>query len=402
MAAPGPRDSSPGRRPPEQQPSLDEAASDARRSNEFRRKPIHQPKDKSAKAFYGDKGIVNEFLGKHVFGKVVAGEVVASLDLGELRKTHTEYIDPKSRTVRHVDLVWRAPFRDSWLYVIFLFEAQSTVDWRMPVRILLETALVYEELTKDPEVRKRRKLPPVLPVVIYVGTKPWTAPTRIEDMLADEAKAFLPFALGHELLVVSEAAEAKSLARADTPRTAGLRLRYARDQAEFQEALATLQKLMPRDSPARRALVEWVRSSMIEEGAKEEDVAKLGELEDLGSPIVETWWASERREARRKGLEEGRQEGREEGRQEGREEGRQEGREKGLREGRREAEARASREQRATLVRLARRKFGDETAEGLAALLEGSSDSGRATAIADLIIDCASGRDLLERVARTA
>ncbi len=309
------------------------------------------------------------------------------MELTGLWKGSTEYIDSKSRTVRHADMVWKAPFRDSWLYVVFLFEAQSTVDWRMPVRILLETALVYEELAKDSEVQERRKLPPVLPIVVYVGTKPWDAPTRLEEMLTDEAKAFLPFALGHEFLLVSEAEEAKALTRADTPRTAGLRLRYARDRAEFDEALATLRELLPEDSPARRALVEWVRSSMIEEGAKEEEMAKLRELEDLASPVVDTWWAAERREAHRKGLEEGRRQGRQEARKEGRQEGRQ------------ESEARARLAQQATLVRLAQRKFGSETAEGLAALLEGVADLERVAEVADLIIDCGNGRDFLAQAA---
>ena len=111
--------------------------------------------------------------------------------------------------------------------------------------------------------------------------------------------------------------------------------------------------------------MEWVLSSMIEDGAKEEEMAKLQELEDLASPVVDTWWAAERREARRKGLEEGRR-----------------------------------LEQQATLVRQARRKFGSETAEGLAALLEGATDLERVAEIADLIIDCTRGRDLLAQAAR--
>ena len=364
-AAAGPRDRSPLGKLPELEASQDKPSDEAPPLDEVRRKAIHQPIDKSAKGFYGDKGMVDEFLRKHVFGRIVA-----DVELAKLRKGPTEYVDSKSRTVRHADMVWKAPFRDSWLYV-FLFEAQSTVDWRMPMRILLETALVYEELAKEPEVRKRRKLPPVLPIVVYLGAKPWDAPTRLEEMLAEEAKAFLPFALGHEFLLVSEAEEAKALTRADTPRTAGLRLRYARDRAEFDEALATLRELLPEDSPARRALVEWVRSSMIEDGAKEEEMAELRELEDLASPVVETWWAAERREARRKGLEEGRQEG----------------------------EARARLERRATLVRQARRKFGSETAEGLAALLEGAADLEGVAEVADLIIDCGSGRDFLAQAA---
>ena len=387
MAAAGPQDRSSADEPPERDASQDKLSDKALPSDEVRRKAIHQPIDKSAKDFYGERDMVDEFLRKHVFGRIVA-----DVELAKLRKGPTEYIDSKSRAVRHADMVWKAPFRDSWLYVVFLFEAQSTVDWRMPVRILLETALVYEDLAKDPEVRKRRKLPPVLPIVVYLGAKPWDAPTRLDEMLTGEAKAFLPFALGHEFLLVSEAEEAKALTRADTPRTAGLRLRYARDRAEFDEALAVLRELLPEDSPARRALVEWVRSSMIEDGAKEEEMAKLRELEDLASPVVDTWWAAERREAHRKGLEEGRRQGLREGLREGQQEARKEGRQEGEARGRRLG-------QRATLVRQARRKFGSETAEGLAALLEGAAELDGVAEVADLIIDCGSGRNFLAQVA---
>ena len=106
------------------------------------RRAVHQPKDKSAKAFYGDKQVVAEFLAERVLGKVVPAEIAARLDLAGLSKGQTEYVDLEFRKVRHVDLVWRAPFRDTWLYVVFLFEAQSKPDWRMPARILLETALI--------------------------------------------------------------------------------------------------------------------------------------------------------------------------------------------------------------------------------------------------------------------
>lgn len=96
----------------------------------------------------------------------------------------------------------------------------------------------------------------------------------------------------------------------------------------------------------------------------------------------------------RQGLEEGRARGRQEGIKEGRREGR--------RKGRREAEARALQDQRATLARQARRKFGAETAKELASLLAGVGDSGRLDEVADLIIDCATGRELLAHTAETS
>ena len=132
--------------------------------------------------------------------------------------------------------------------------------------------------------------------------------------------------------------------------------------------MAKLKELLPESSPARDAVVQWVRSRMIATGTKEEHMEQVRELEDLESPIIKTIWDRDYRE-----------EGRQEGRKEGREEGEVLGR-------------------RATLVCQAGRKFGAETAERLAALLGAVSDAARIDQVADLIIDCASGSDLLKQL----
>ena len=197
---------------------------------------------------------------------------------------------------------------------------------------------------------------------------------------ADEAKALLPFALGQEAPLVSEEAEARGLVRVETPWEAVLRLRYAADEGDYTETLAVLERLVLEglvspDDPVIEALLAWVRSLMIEAGAKEEDVAKVQRLEDLGGPVVDSWFAKRLRESGRKERAEGLKEGRAEGRREG---------------------------LRATLVRQARRKFGVETGKELATLLEGVSGSDRLAEVADLIIDCASGPELLARAAETS
>ena len=353
--------------------------------------PVHQPKDKSAKLLYRERRIVADFLAKHVLGKLVPSEIADRIDLEGLQPGPTEHVDPKRRTSRHADLVWRAPFRDSWLYIVFVFEFQATPDWRMPVRVLLETALVYDYLSRGEGAKRGRKLPPVLPIVVHVGTEPWEESMRLEDLLTDEAQAFLPFALGQEAVLVSEAAEAAELERVETAREAALKLRYTVDTTEFQEAVAVLKALLPRDSVAREGLLAWVRRSLIESGAKEEDVEKLQGLEDLGGPVVDTWLSKRYRETVQQGLEDGRAKGLEQGRAEGLEQRLEEGRTKGRKEG-----------QRTMLVRLAERKFGVETATALATLLEGASSPERLAEVADLIIDCGSGEELLSRAAETS
>ena len=58
---------------------------------------------------------------------------------------------------------------------------------------------------------RERKLPPVLPIVVHVGKQPWPWSMRLAELLADDAKAFLPFALGQKALRMSEAEEARGL-----------------------------------------------------------------------------------------------------------------------------------------------------------------------------------------------
>ena len=181
-------------------------------------------------------------------------------------------------------------------------------------------------------------------------------------------------------MLVSESEEAEELEHVTTAREAALKLRYAADGAEFQEAVAALRSLLPPDSVAREGLLAWVRSSMLDEGAKEEVVAQLEHLDDLAGPVVETWWAKERREILRKGQEEGRREGRRKGRQEGRQEGRREG-------------------SRTLLEHLVANKFGADAAGQLSGLIGGLDGRDELDAAADAVIECDTVAELLARLA---
>ena len=100
----------------------------------------------------------------------------AELDLASLAPLPASYVSHDLRQ-RHGDLVWRVRFKDDrWLYVVLLLEFQSAVDRSMAVRMLTYTALLYQKLIADGVLRERSALPPVLPVVIYNGRPPWTAP----------------------------------------------------------------------------------------------------------------------------------------------------------------------------------------------------------------------------------
>ena len=57
--------------------------------------------------------------------------------------------------------------------------------------------------------------------------------------------------------------------------------------------------------------------------------------------------------------------------------------------------------ERALLVRMAQRRFGADVAEALSKLVGGVDDPDRLAEVGDLVVDCATGRELLERARRT-
>ena len=105
-----------------------------------------------------------------------------SLDFATLEKLPSEFVSEDLRR-RSGDGVWRVRFRDEWLYVLVLLEFQSTVDRHMALRILVYTGLLYQDLIRREAAGADGRLPPVLPVVLYNGSQPWTAPVDMSELI---------------------------------------------------------------------------------------------------------------------------------------------------------------------------------------------------------------------------
>lgn len=56
--------------------------------------------------------------------------------------------------------------------------------------------------------------------------------------------------------------------------------------------------------------------------------------------------------------------------------------------------------ERELLLRLAQRRFGADIAEALSKLVGGVDDPDRLAEVGDLMVDCATGRELLDRAGR--
>ncbi len=113
---------------------------------------------------------------------VVPREVLAELDLAALRPREGSFIDEGLRA-SSADLLFSVGLkRGGTGFVYVLFEHQSTLDPRMPWRLLQYQARIWERhLAEQPN---ESTLPPILALMLHQGPRPWPAPPRFVTMLA--------------------------------------------------------------------------------------------------------------------------------------------------------------------------------------------------------------------------
>ena len=116
----------------------------------------------------------------------VALDCVSDFDFSTLERENGSYV-AKENTERHDDIIWRLRWRDKWVYIYILIEFQSDVDEAMPVRIMSYVSLLYLSLLENKTLGygKDKKLPIVLPIVLYNGKDVWNVPKSIQEMIDD-------------------------------------------------------------------------------------------------------------------------------------------------------------------------------------------------------------------------
>jgi len=105
-----------------------------------------------------------------------------SLDYSTLERVNASYVSDSLRA-RSDDVVWRVRAGGEWVYLYLLFEFQSHVDQHMALRMMVYTGLLYQDLVKGGQGLPHGRLPPVLPIVLYNGFRPWTAAHNIADLI---------------------------------------------------------------------------------------------------------------------------------------------------------------------------------------------------------------------------
>ena len=215
----------------------------------------------------------------------------------------------------------------------------------------------------------------MLPIVIYNGRRPWTAPVEMKDLVSSSQR-LSPYQPSQRYYLL----DAARTADADLPSgnlvSALIGLERARETPRLRESLKALIELLrtQSDDGLRQAFAAWLHQGLRIAGRlPAEGGDALTQLQETHTMLEENV-----REWTREWLEQGRTQGIEQGRTQGIEQGRD--------------------EERALLCRLAARKFDTAAAKMLASALAGVSDPERLGRVGDWIIECATASELLARV----
>ena len=304
-------------------------------------------------------------------------------DYDTLERLPAEYVGDVFQQ-RRGDTAWRlrarsADHRGGWLHVLVMLEFQSGADSSMALRVLEYTALLYRELLRAGS-HAPGALPPVLPVVLYNGDSPWRPATEMRELIAAPPPALAPCQPSQRHFVLDE-----RRVRAEELKLHELTLAVA--QLEQSRSVADLARVARRlterlsgtgEGELRRTFADWLRTLERLLGAGDQTRRPPDDLslEDMTVSLEErvAEWPKPYI-----------QQGREEGRREGISLGRREGIE----------------QQRQMLRRLASARFGAATGDRLVAAIGAEADPQRLMDVAEAIVRCTTGSELLREIGVT-
>ena len=192
----------------------------------------------------------------------------ARLDLSTLEPLPTEHVGDKLKS-RHNDVVWRVRFdAEAWLYLVLMIEFQRRNDTFMALRTGEYSAMLYRRIARLPEHKRRRRLPLVLPVVLYNGEAPWRAANSVAELIQPVKEPLLQSYLPthRAYLLLDQVRLARQLGPELTDNLAELCVRFesAPDGASMLRLLRHARALFtaPAADSLRLAFTAWLRHSM--------------------------------------------------------------------------------------------------------------------------------------------
>lgn len=144
------------------------------------KKDINNIHDKSYKDLYSNKEVFIDLL-----QKMVGAPWSKELKPEHLKLINKSYI-ASDYEEQESDIVYSANINNNEVIFYVLLEFQSTVDYRMPLRLFFYISEILREYCKNANHKKSDKnirIPAVIPIVLYNGKHVWDVPTKFRDIV---------------------------------------------------------------------------------------------------------------------------------------------------------------------------------------------------------------------------
>ncbi len=265
-------------------------------------RPPQRPHDPVYRRIFSNPQMIEE-----VLRRFVTGPWLSQLDFSTLELIQARYVS-RFLEQRESDVVWRlryGPGKDDWFFVYVLMELQSSAPRFMALRLWAYVALLYQHLLKQKQLTPSRLLPPVLPIVLYNGEKPWTAPLSLADLIQPVKGLSRP---GFEYLVLDASHYPPEELRPVTDVVSGVFLMEQVDSLSGLEVILNEIEGLVGDHELEEdiaLLVSSVVGKLALQGEKVRPLRTLQEVRDMLEERVARWpkqWLEQgRREGRRSG-----------------------------------------------------------------------------------------------------
>jgi hypothetical protein len=235
--------------------------------------------------------------------ELVAEPWVEDLDFSSLERVNASYVSDRMKRSEG-DMVWKLRRRDgSEVIVYLLVEFQSRVERFMAVRLMSYVSALYLDLIDRGELAPGRRLPLVIPLVIYNGASRWRAPRQLSELIepAEPAvRAYVPQLLYRVIDQGSYAPEDLEKREGLTALLFWLKSQGAKGPRRVH---ARLKKLLAKagDPALYRAVLAWLYVERRQDPGKIPEILGLEEFSDMWVKTFEKYDQEVREKERKVG-----------------------------------------------------------------------------------------------------
>jgi len=253
---------------------------------------ISKPHDKLFKIVLGEKKQAVELLNRVL-------KPAKKLKRDDIEKYSTEHINYMFQESES-DIIYKMKNKE----IYFLIEHQRTIDYNMPQRILGYELEIIKEATRGKKMTKsNHKLPTIIPIVIYTGSKKWNVEKYIKDC-QETLEGVKTLNLGEYIVIDANSYKNEELEKDNFFFSKILLLEKLEKQ---EEIVAVLNKMTQTEkNKENRTILKSIIAFIMKEKLSQEEIQNLLEnLESGGKDMVIEVLKKESEKQRNMGRKEG-------------------------------------------------------------------------------------------------